>query len=207
MALDWLAAVREVTALAQAGLAYPSTPYDVERYTRLRSLAAAMTAELAGADPERVRLALEQDSGYPTPKLDVRAAVVDDDGRLLLVREATDGGWTMPGGWADVGESLGEGAVRETREESGYEVQAERLLGVYERERWGHPPMLHFTLKAVVLCSVVGGEAAADGTETTGVGWFGLDDLPPLSTTRGSERLLRRVVELAGDPSLPADLD
>jgi ADP-ribose pyrophosphatase YjhB (NUDIX family) len=165
-----------------------------------------MTAALAGGDPEPVRMLVESEPGYLTPKLDVRAAVHDPDGRILMVRERIDGRWTLPGGWADVNESLGEGAVREVREESGYEVGAERLLGVYERERWDHLPYPFFTLKAVVGCRLLGG-TGTPSIETSEVGWFGREELPPLSTGRMSAKLLARVFEHHDDPTLPADLD
>lgn len=202
----WLAWVREVHALAQAGITYAPTPYDRDRYERLRTLAADMTAALADVDPAPVRLLFGTEAGYLTPKLDVRAAVADADGRLLLVREIEDGGWTMPGGWADVGESIAEGAVREVAEESGYVVRAERLLGLYERERWGHPRLPFFTLKAVVAARLLGGSASTS-SETDGVGWFAADELPPLSVGRCSPELLRRVFEHLADPTLPTDLD
>jgi ADP-ribose pyrophosphatase YjhB (NUDIX family) len=202
----WLARVRELQSLAQAGLTYSRDPYDLERYARLRGLAAEMLAELGGADPERVRLQLEAETGYLTPKLDVRAAVHDDEGRVLLVREVQDGRWTLPGGWADVGESLAEGAVREVREESGYVVELDRLLGFYERERWGHPPLAAFTLKAVVACRLVGGEPTPS-TETDAIGWYARDDVPPLSVGRCSPQLLARVFEHLDESSLPPDID
>ncbi|MGN6244709.1 MAG: NUDIX hydrolase [Motilibacteraceae bacterium] len=198
--------MRELQSIAAAGLAYATSPYDLERYERLRELATLMTAELVGAPPQQVRMLFQREPGYLTPKLDVRAAVPDGQGRLLMVREAQDGLWTLPGGWADVGESAGEGAVREVREESGYEVVVDRLLGLYERERWGHPPMPFFTLKVVVACRLVGGSAATSH-ETLDVGWFGAGEEPPLSEGRLSPGLLARVRELVADPSLPADLD
>ncbi|MGN6330926.1 MAG: NUDIX hydrolase [Motilibacteraceae bacterium] len=202
----WLGRVRELHSIAAAGLAYARSPYDLERYERLRELAALMTAELVDAPPQRLRMLFEGDPGYLTPKLDVRAAVPDAHGRLLMVREEQDGLWTLPGGWADVGESAGEGAVREVREESGYEVVVDRLLGFYERERWGHPPLPFFTLKVVVACRLVGG-APATSHETLDVGWFGAGEEPPLSEGRMSPSLLARVRELLADPSAPADLD
>lgn len=202
----WLARVREVHALAQAGLTYADNAFDLERYARLRDLAADMAAALAVDEPERVRMALLGESGYLTPKLDVRAAVFDGAGRLLLVREVSDGGWAMPGGWADVNASLAEAAVREVEEESGYAVSVQRLLGFYERERWGHPPMPFFTLKAVLACRLEGG-VPRESHETDGIGWFGRAELPPLSQTRGSSRLLARVFEHHDDPSLPPDID
>lgn len=192
--------------LAQAGLSYATSDFDLARYARLRDISADMVSALAGSDPPRLRMLFSDQAGYQTPKLDVRAAVHDPEGRVLLVREVEDGRWTLPGGWADVGESLAEGAVREVVEESGYVVEPERLLGFYERLRWGHPPLPFFTLKAVVACRLVGG-AARGSVETSEVGWFGRDELPPLSEGRISPRLLARVFAHLDDPTMPADCD
>ena len=203
----WLARVRALQAIAQEGITYARNPFDAARYARLKEV----TAEIAGAldaegAPGPLRLAVENSDGYLTPKLDVRSAVFDDAGRVLLVRETSDGRWTLPGGWADVGEGIAAGAVRETREESGYLVTYERLFGVYDRERWGHPPMRWFTLKAVVGCRLVGGTATTSA-ETDGVEWFARDAIPELSPGRTSPRLLARAFEHHDDPSLPPDVD
>jgi ADP-ribose pyrophosphatase YjhB (NUDIX family) len=203
----WLARVRALQAIAQEGLAYADNPFDAARYARLKQV----TADIAGAldaegTPEPLRLAVEQADGYLTPKLDVRAAVFDDDGRVLLVRELRDRRWSLPGGWADVGEGIAAGAVREVREESGYVVEYERFFGLYDRERWGHPPTPLFTLKAVVGCRLVGGEAMTSA-ETVGVDWFARDAVPELSRGRTSERLLARAFQHRDDPTLPPDVD
>lgn len=205
----WLGRVRELHSIAQVGIEYAENAYDRERYHRLRELAADAAAALAVADPEPVRLSMLDHAGYLTPKLDVRAAVFDDAGRLLMVRETSDGGWTLPGGWADVNESVAEGAVREVHEESGYVVVAEQFLGLYERERWGHPPTPYFTYKAVVRCRLVGGEATPSH-ETDAVEWFARDALPAesaLSTHRASPQLIARILQHYDDPTLPTDLD
>jgi ADP-ribose pyrophosphatase YjhB (NUDIX family) len=203
----WLARVRELQAIAQEGLTYARNPFDAARYARLKEV----TADIAGAldaegSPGPLRLAVESADGYLTPKLDVRAAVFDEADRVLLVRETIDGRWTLPGGWADVGEGVAAGAIREVREESGYLVEYERLFGVYDRERWGHPPMPSFTLKAVVGCRLVGGQATTS-PETDGIDWFPRNDIPELSRGRTSERLLARTFEHHDDPTLPPDVD
>lgn len=143
----------------------------------------------------------------------MRAAVRDDAGRLLLVRERSDGGWALPGGWADVGDSPGGVAVRETAEEAGYLVAATGLVGVYDRDepRWNHPPHVFHVYKMVVACRLLG-EAADRGEhgsadEVTEVGFFPPDALPPLSVTRNSPELLARVLARLDDPDGPADLD
>lgn len=203
----WLARVRALQSIAQEGLTYARNPFDTARYARLKEVTADIACALdAEGTPGPLRLAVEQADGYLTPKLDVRAAVFDDADRVLLVRETIDGRWTLPGGWADVGEGIAAGAVREVREESGYLVEYERLFGVYDRERWGHPPMPSFTLKAVVGCRVVGGSATTS-VETDGVEWFARDAVPELSRGRTSQRLLARTFEHHDDPTLPPDID
>jgi ADP-ribose pyrophosphatase YjhB (NUDIX family) len=201
----WLAWLRGLQAVAQEGLLYAQNPFDRARYEQLKVLSTAMGEALVEAEPGRVRALLDAEPGYLTPKLDVRAAVHDADGRLLLVRETQDGRWSLPGGWADVGESLAEGAVREVFEETGFVVEVDRLLGIYERERWGHPPMLFFTLKSVLACRMVSGTATTSA-ETSEIGWFGRDELPELSLGRTSPQLVARVFEHFDDPALPPDL-
>jgi ADP-ribose pyrophosphatase YjhB (NUDIX family) len=201
----WLAWSRELHSIAQAGLTYAQSPFDVARYQRLRELTADLTAALQDGPPEPVRMAVTAATGYLTPKLDVRAAVIDDTGRLLMVREVVDGRWAMPGGWADVNEGLVAGAVREVREESGYLVASDRLLGLYDKRHWGAPPTPMFTLTAVVACRLLGGEAT-ESYETTGVGWFARDELPELSAGRNAQPLIERVFAHHDDPSLPQDL-
>ena len=202
----WLRRVRALQAIAQEGLAYTRDPFDAVRFTRLKELTAEIADALSEGEPAPLRLAVEQADGYLTPKLDVRAAVFDDAGRVLLVQEHSDGRWSLPGGWADVGEGLAAGAVREVREETGYAVEYERLLGVYDRERWGHPPISWYTLKAVVACRLQGGEPTTS-METDAVGWFARDEVPDLSTGRTSPRLIERVFEHHDDPALPPDVD
>ena len=201
----WMSWSRELHSIAQAGLTYAQNPFDLARYERLRDLTADLTAALADGPPEPLRAAFAAETGYLTPKLDVRAAVTDDAGRLLMVREIADGRWAMPGGCADVNEGLVTGAVREVHEESGYVVEATRLLGLYDKRLWGSPPSPTYTLTAVVACRLLGGEATPS-YETTEVGWFARGDLPELSTGRTPLPLLERVFAHLDDPTLPQDL-
>jgi len=195
----------ELHSIAQAGLTYAQNTYDVKRYERLRELAADLTIALTEAPPGPIRTAMLGEVGYLTPKLDVRAAVHDDTGRILMVRETADGRWALPGGWADVNEGLVQGAVREVREESGYVVEATRLLGIYDKRQWGSPPSPTFTLTTVVSCRLLGGEATTSH-ETDAVAWVDRDAVPELSTGRTPAALLARVFAHHDDPTLPQDL-
>jgi ADP-ribose pyrophosphatase YjhB (NUDIX family) len=125
---------------------------------------------------------------------------------VLLVREACTGGWTFPGGWADVGDTPGGVAERETREESGYEVKARKLLAVFDKSRHEHPPSLFYTYKMLVLCDLVGGEAR-ESHETDGVGFFRREAVPSLDLERTAPSQVACAFDHHADPSRPADFD
>ena len=145
---------------------------------------------------------------YPTPKVDVRGVVVRD-GRMLLVRELTDGRWALPGGWADVGESLAEAVVREVREESGYSTRAVKLLAVLNLGHYQDGrPLRPNIYKHFVRCELVAEEPGPlIGAETGEAAFFTEDELPELSAPRGTREQLARLFEHARRPDLPTDFD
>lgn len=195
---------KKIAALAQTGLHYTTSHYDGDRYEQLLDIAAQMLADAADADAERVKALLELDEGYITPKVDVRGAVFRE-GKVLLVREAVDGLWTLPGGWADVGDAPSEAVEREIREESGYEAKAVKLLAVEDRKR-RHPPSAHAVYKLAFLCELVGGESQTSA-ETTAVGWFSEDGLPALSLGRVTAEQIARWFQHWRQPELPTEFD
>jgi ADP-ribose pyrophosphatase YjhB (NUDIX family) len=199
--LDW---ARRLQALAQSGLAYDPDDYERERYEAVRRIAAEM---LAGPDPAELLLDFSRQTGYATPKLDVRAAVFRDDG-ILLVREAADEGrWTLPGGWADVGESPAAAIEREVLEEAGWVVEARKLLALYDRDRHAHPPHQWHIWKVVFLCELVGGRRPVLGSETTESDFFPRDAIPELSLGRVLPEQVERWFEHRDHPEWPADFD
>ena len=205
---QWLLWSRELLALAQTGLAFSKDPYDLERYARLRQLAAEMLAsrvDEAAADLV-ARFSLEK--GYATPKVEVRAAVFDARGRILMVREALDGGrWTLPGGWADVNLTPVQNVLKEVREESGYEARVLKLAAVWDRARQGHPASIYACVKLFYVCEPTGGEARTS-LETTEVAWFPRDAIPEdLSVGRVLRGQIDRMFEHADSPALPTDFD
>jgi ADP-ribose pyrophosphatase YjhB (NUDIX family) len=201
----WLVWARRIDALAQAGLHYSQSEYDLDRYRQLQGLAAEIVAEYTQYEHEDVLAHFELAEGYSTPKVDVRAAVIDNE-RLLMVRERLDGGWTLPGGWVDVGDRPANATERETQEESGYRVRATRLVGVYDANRVGEL-RYHHAFKLIFLCEKTGGAAATD-YETTEVGWFDRDSIPqPFSGERTKSRHIADIFALVDDPSRKAVFD
>lgn len=204
---EWLRWARELQAIAQIGLTYSTeSHFDVERYARVREIAAEIMAAGARVEKSAVLDLMCGETGYATPKVDVRGVVFRDD-RILLVREVADGAWTLPGGWADVNESPSASVVREVREESGYETRPVKLLAVYDRSKHGHIPAFPFHVyKLFILCEITGGEASTS-RETSAAGFFAEHDLPELSLSRITPAQVRRLFEHHHHPEWATDFD
>ena len=197
--------VRRLQALARTGLHFCGNEYDRQRYEEIEQIAAALLAggSLPARDELLARWRLE--TGYVTPKVEVRGAAFRD-GRVLLVREAADGLWTLPGGWADVNESPSQAVEKEIEQESGFRARAVKLAALYDRSRHGHGESLHHSWKAFFLCEIAGGEARGS-YETDAVGFFEPAELPPMSLGRSTPRQVARMLEHWRNRALPADFD
>ena len=201
----WLAWAREIQALAQTGDHYAANDYQRERYHRLMEIAAEIISEHTNLEITTLMKIFAAQGGYATPKVDVRAAAFRD-GKLLLVRERSDSGWTMPGGWADVGDAPAESAEREAWEEAGFRVKARKLVGVYDANRFEPLEIMH-AYKLVFLCKVIEGEATPS-SETSEVAFFAEEELPaPLSEQRTHPRHIRDAFLALSDPDRLAVFD
>ena len=197
-----------LSALAQDGLTYASSGYDLDRYQQVGRLAAELLAVVSGRPAAELAVELGRDSGYATPKIDVRGAVFDEHERVLLMREKIDGRWSLPGGWADPGEAPSAAVTREILEETGYPSSAVKLIACWDRELQDNPPPLPVHVyKLFFLCRRDGAAQPPQTLETLDVGWFGLDALPPLSLGRVNHRQLARALAHHHDPSLATEFD
>ncbi len=207
-ASPWLEWARRLDAMARIGAAFAVDPHEVRRYAELGTMAKEMFAELHACPVVEVPELYAPTEGYVTPKVDVRAAIFDEAGRVLLVHEVAADRWCLPGGWADVGDSPARAAVREVREESGFEVEVTKLVGVFD----GHNPRSTFSAYQVVFAGRVvsgradgmaGGVPGGDG-ETDAVGFFPSDRIPLLCGHRTRARVLAEAFAHAADPDRPA---
>lgn len=203
----WLGWVQQIQALAQDGLAYSTNPFDIGRFRALQKLAAQIMAAYGQSDFETLERVFAAEAGYATPKLDARGAVFQD-GKLLMVLEKADGGWTLPGGWVDVGESPRSAVEREVFEESGYRCRAVKLAMLLDRNapKNGHPPYIFHLYKLFFICELTGGQPA-ESIETGGAAFFGEDEIPPLSVARTTLPEIQRLFEHYRNPHLPTDFD
>jgi ADP-ribose pyrophosphatase YjhB (NUDIX family) len=205
-ALKWLDWAREIQSLAHTSLHYAQNPFEASRAQRLLEIASAIVAENSEMEAQDVLAAFTAQPGYITPKVDVRAAVFRD-GELLLVREAMDGRWTLPGGWADVGETPSLAVEREVQEESGLAVHANRLVGVYDANRLpGELPLFH-AYKLLFLCEPGEGNLKTS-EETSEVAFFPIDKLPSeLSSHRTTPRHIQDAIAAYHNPDIPVVFD
>ena len=183
----------ELQSIAQAGLTYAHDDFDRERYQRIRELTIKMVAEDMGLPDEQIRKVFCADSGYQTPKIDTRAAIIRDN-RILLVQER-DGRWAMPGGWCEYNLSPAQNTVKEAKEEAGLDVEVRRLVAAVNRR----PPYPFVVVKMLFLCDVVGG-AFEPNIETTASGWFLEHNLPTLAEGKTNTDQIHLCFEASKDP-------
>ena len=187
--IEW---ARELQSLAQAGLFYVKDIYDEERYQRIRDISAEMMAERTGLPLEKVKELFCADTGYQTPKIDTRAAIIEN-GKILLVRERS-GRWSMPGGWCEYNMSPPENAAKEALEEAGLDIEIDRLIAVQDRDKHNKPPYVHKLIKLFFLAHTTGGSFVPN-IETSESRYFAIDELPPLAEEKCNEEQVKMCLE------------
>ena len=186
--LDW---AMELQAIAQNGLAYTKDIYDKERFERIREISAEIVSKKSNLSFDMAKDVFCNETGYQTPKLDVRAAIFND-GKILLVKEKEK--WSLPGGWVDYNESVRSNTIKEAKEEAGLDVEPVKIIAVQDRNKHNEPKYAYGICKIFVLCSVIGGAFQANN-ETTESDFFALDSMPILA----SEKTTLKQIEMCFD--------
>jgi ADP-ribose pyrophosphatase YjhB (NUDIX family) len=185
----WLEWATELQSIAQAGLTFGENQYDRDRYQQIRDLSVDILQEYTGMDHTKITDLFASETGYQTPKVDVRAAVFNE-GKILLVNEKIDGKWSLPGGWADVNSTVSESAVRECFEEAGAVVKPKRIVLIHLGNRHNNHNFPFSVYKIFVECELIEYRFKSN-TETLGSDFFSLDNLPDLSTERNTSEQIR----------------
>ena len=180
-----LTLAKRVQAIAESGLHYTESDWDTDRYKELEKIVMEMISKITDQPFEVVKVALPDRYGYKTPKIDVRAVLINPGNEILLVKERVDSRWSMPGGWCDIGFTPREIAEKEAEEEAGILLKAGRLLAVLDKKCHDHPEDLHYTYKIFIECTAED-YSISTGMETLDVGFFKQDQLPELSTPRNT---------------------
>lgn len=192
--MDILHKIKQIQSLAEIGVHYSKNEFDLKRYREMADLCISALSEMTGIDETDLKVKITESDGYKTPKVDVRSVVFNDRDQILMVRELVDDCWSLPGGWADIGYSPSEIAVKESREEAGAEVKAVRLLGILDKKCHDHPSDLYYIYKIFIECEFIGW-VGSDEMETSDYGFFSLDSLPPLSTPRNTHGQISKLFD------------
>lgn len=197
---------KRVQAIAQIGLAYNTNGYDLERYSELEAMSHRMVHLLTGQPVETIRNFYLGNKEYPTPKTDIRAVIFNERHQILMVREMIDGRWSLPGGWADIGHTPKEVAVKESFEETGLVVTPGRLLAVLDKKMHPHPPQLEYVYKMFIECTVTGG-SLVQAHDMHEAAYFSQQGIPPLSEDRITASQIDLMFEYHYNPSKEVILD
>ena len=189
----WLQWAVELQSLAQAGLYYGKDRFDLERYERIREIAAEMISCKTEIPLDKVKDLFCNETGYQTPKLDTRAAIFRND-KILLVQK-NNGTWSLPGGWVDVDCSVGENTVKEVKEEAGLDVRADLVIAIQDRDKHNLPVYPYKVIKVFMLCSMLGG-SFQENIETRGSGYFSLEELPKLAEEKNTKEQIALCLKL-----------
>ena len=184
MNIKWLEWATRLQSIAQSGLTFGENQYDLNRYQQIRDLSVEIMHEYTDVKHEKIIKLFASETGYQTPKVDIRAAVFKDD-KILMVKEKIDSKWSLPGGWADVNTSVSESAVRECQEEAGAEVKPKRVIAIHHANKQNNFVYPYTIYKIIVECDLLK-YCFEENSETLGSGFFSSDNLPELSVERNN---------------------
>lgn len=188
----WLEWAVELQSIAQGALYYCKDKFDIERFERIREIAAEMISYKSDIPMEKVKDLFCSEIGYQTPKIDTRAAIFKDD-KILLVKES-NGTWSLPGGWVDVDLLVKENIVKEVKEEAGLDVTTDKIIAVQDREKHNLPIYAYKVCKIFILCTVIGGKFEKN-IETVESKYFNINELPFLAAEKNNEEQIKMCFE------------
>ncbi len=197
-----------LAGIARTGLGFTTNQFEIERYEEILEIASDIRAASSAPGAVAAESARNQwlrtvgsgVAGYVTPKVAIGAVVGNDDGELLLIQRADSGVWLYPTGWADVGYSASEVAVKEVREETGIRCEVVRPLAIIDGLRAGFSRIPLYSL--VFYCRATGGELAPHPYECLDAGWFDRDGLPdPLANGDQWADLAFRAIDGSDEPT------
>lgn len=187
--------IKRVKALADTGLVYAEDDYTKERYEELLEISLKLMASVSDQPFEVLQDFFLTEKDYPTVKVDVRGFVLNEKDEILMAKESVDGKWTIPGGWADIGDSPSEAVLKEIREETGFDAKVVRLLAVYDKRCHPHPPEAFYIYKLIFFCKIIGGELQ-HGFDMLGADFFPMHKLPELSEDRILKSQLKQLYQM-----------
>ncbi|MCJ0939174.1 NUDIX hydrolase N-terminal domain-containing protein [Mammaliicoccus sciuri] len=174
---------QRLLAISNSGINYSKDPYDIERFNDIFNI----TQEFINSNLTINNINFEKEEGYPTPKTDVRALILNEKNEILLVEDPKTKTWSLPGGFADTGISPVENIIKEVQEETGLNVSVSNLIAVYDTNKSNPENSLAHYYKLIFYCKKISGNLTTS-IETSSVAFFDLKELPQLSTKRNTKK-------------------
>jgi ADP-ribose pyrophosphatase YjhB (NUDIX family) len=194
--------IKRIKPIADIGQLYSKNEYDRERYNELQEIYFRLLNLVSDHEIESLKAHFPLTTDYPTAKVDIRGIVLSNDNKILLVQESVDGKWSLPGGWADIGQTPKEVIAKEFKEETGLDVIPQKLVAVFDKRMHPHPPQPFYVYKMVFYCKAISTETVK-GFDVLDVQYFDIDNLPPLS----EDRILKSQIELVYGKILNSDFE
>lgn len=199
--------IKKNIASCQMGLTYAHNPFDEERYTELIKINQKILSLISDNSLEDIYNFYVPTKEYITPKVEIRGFLLNEEDKILMVKEKFDiGKWSIPGGWADIGFSPSEVMKKEMKEETGLDVEVQKVLAIYDKRFHKHPKNLYYTYTIVFLCKRIGGDFSST-FEIEDVNYFDIDNLPSLSEVRILEEQIKKLYLLAKSEKNLVDFD
>lgn len=174
---------QRIRAMSQTALTYSSNDYEIERSHELIDISNRIVSIVSGMKEADIHADYHPMKEYVTPKVDIRAVIFNEKDEILLVKEKADGKWALPGGWSDVGFTPTEVIIKETKEETGFDVRVVRLLAILDKRCHKHPASPFYIYKLCFQCEIMDGDDKLT-FDILDKGFFATNQLPPLSTDR-----------------------
>ena len=203
---DQLELIKRIKSLSDTGLVYAQNGYETERYEELRSISLKLLGIVSNEPLSALNDFFIPPNDYPTPKVDIRGLALNNTKEILLVKEKTDGKWSLPGGWGDIGFTPAEVIKKEIFEETGLPSRVIRFLAIYDKKCHPHPPQPFYVYKLVFLCEILPGEINT-GFDIEEARYFDIKRLPELSEDRILKSQIEQLYQMAvnGDQTVYFD--
>ena len=181
----------KIQSIAKIGLTYSKDPYAITNYNEINNLSKAFLEDFENVKLDRPNY-FEKDI-YPTPNISVRTVILNEERtKVMMVREADLGTYSLPGGWADLYDSPSQTAKNECSQEAGADIEVVRLVGILNRTPFKSSASIPEYV--IIFEGKLIGKLHEHEYETDDVGWFDIDNLPPISRKTSHEELMRMIV-------------
>ena len=128
--------IKRLNAVADAGLFYGKDIFDIERYQEIKAISSQLLEHSTTLTKEELTALFRPNNSYPTPMIDVRAFIQNEEKEILFVRDKMQGDWALSGGYGEIGFTPSENLLKELKEEAGVSGEIERLLAIFDTDKW-----------------------------------------------------------------------